>query len=87
MGEEGSPHSYQECGQEEYFDQGSCFIGEDTKALNKKGRDDLNDLYINNQKFRDEVVNLIGDKTGLNNEKNLDKRYEYITLNKQGMEV
>ena len=80
MGEDTSPPSYQECEQEEYID-------EETEALNKKGRDDLNDLYINNQKFRDEVINLVGDKTVLGNEKILDKRYKYNTLNKLGLEV
>ena len=46
------------------------------QAINKKGRDDFKDLYENNQKFRDEVVHLVGDKTGLGNEKMLDKRYK-----------
>ena len=66
--EDGSPPSYQDCEQEEYIDQGSCIIDEETEALNKKGRDDLNDLYINNQKFRDEVLIFVGNKTGLGNE-------------------
>ena len=47
-----SPPSYQECEQEEKIDQGSCFIDEETEAPNKKGRDEINDQYICNQKFR-----------------------------------
>ena len=43
--------------QEEYIDQGIClrnqgrspFVDEDSEALNEKGRDDLKDLYKNNQ--------------------------------------
>ena len=58
-----------------------------TGTLNKKCRDDLNDLYKNNQKFRDEIINFVGDKTGLSNEKILDKRFKYNTLNKLGMET
>ena len=71
-GEVGSPSSNQEYDeerasslysntnqQEEYFD-------EETEALNKKGRDDLKDLK-NSQKFRDEVINVVGDTTGLDN--------------------
>ena len=63
------------------------YIDEETEALNKKGEDDLKDLYKNNQKFRDDVINFIGDETGLGNEKILDKRYKYNTINKLGKEV
>ena len=66
--------------QEEYID-------EETEALNEKGRDDLKDLYKNKQKLRDEVPNFLEDKTGLGNEKILDKRYKYNTLNKLGMGI
>ena len=83
------------CQQEEYIDQGSClrnqgwspFVDEDREALNEKGRDDLKDLYTNNQNFRDEVINFVGDKTGLGNQKILDKRYKNNTLNKLRMEI
>ena len=73
--------------QEKYIDQGSCFIDEETEALNKKGRDDLNDLHKNNQKFRDEFIYFIGDETDLSNEKMLDKRYKHNTLKKLGIET
>ena len=51
-----------------------------TEALNKKGRDDFEDLYKNNQNFRDEVINFVGDKTGLGNEKISDKDINIILL-------
>ena len=63
------------------------YIDEETQALSEKGRDDLKDLYKNNQKFREEVINIVGDKTGLGNDQILDKRYKYNTLIKLGMEV
>ena len=66
--------------QEEYID-------EETEALNEEGRDDLDALYKNNQKFKDKVIYFVGDKTGLGNEKISDKKYKYKTLNKAGMEV
>ena len=52
----------QELIQEEYID-------EQTEALNEKGRDDLNSLYMNNQKFK-EIINFVGDKAGLSNKPN-----------------
>ena len=42
---------------------------EETGTLNKKALDDLNDLYKNNQKFRDEIINFVGGNAGLSNEK------------------
>ena len=92
-GEDGSPPSYQEYEQ----DRASALnnntrqleenIDEETEALNKKGRDDLNDLYKNNQKFKDEVINFIRDETELSNEKILDKRFIYNTVNRLGKET
>ena len=40
-----------------------------TGTLNKRGRDDLTNPNKNNQKFRDEIISFVGDKTGLSNEK------------------
>ena len=57
-----------------------------TGTLNKKCRDDLNDLFKNNQKFRDEFINFVGDKAGLSNDQITDKRFKYNTLNKLGVE-
>ena len=75
LGEERSPTSYQEYEHEEYIYQGSCFIDEETEALNKRGRDNLNNLYNNNQKFKNENINFISDETELSNEKIVDKRF------------
>ena len=58
----------------------SEYMNEETVTLNKKGLDDLNDPYENNQNFRDEIINFVGDKAGLINEKILDKRLKYFTL-------
>ena len=63
------------------------YMDEETEALNKKGGDNLNDLYNNNQNFRDEIINFVGDKAELSNEKILDKRYKHNTLNKLRMET
>ena len=51
-------------------------IQEEIEALNEKGRDDLHDLYKNNRKFRDQIINFV-DKTGLGNERILDKTYKF----------
>ena len=45
-----------------------------TSTLNKECRDDLIDLCKNIQKIRDEIMNFVGDKTGLSKEKILDKK-------------
>ena len=63
------------------------YMNKKTGTLNKRGRDDLTDLYINNQKFRDGIINFVGDKTRLINEMILDKRFNYNTPNKLGMET
>ena len=43
------------------------YINKETGALNKKGRAHLNNLYMNNQKFKD-IINFVGDKAKLSNE-------------------
>ena len=74
-GEDGSPPSYQECEQDRASflysntNQQEEYIDEEAEALNKKGRDVLKDLCKNNQNFRDEVINFVGDKKGLDSEK------------------
>ena len=35
------------------------FIDEETGILNKEGRNNLNRLYVNNEKFRDEIINFV----------------------------
>ena len=62
------------------------YINNKTGTLNKKGRDDLNNLYKNNQRFRDNIINFGGDKAGLSNDQIIDKRYKYKTLNTLGKE-
>ena len=68
-GEDGSPPSYQEYEQDRasspYINtrQLEEYIDEETENLNEKGRDDLKDLYKNDQKYKDEIINFIGDET------------------------
>ena len=96
----GSPISYQEYGEASampheqdslssksiQLDEYEC-TDEDTEALNKRGRDNLNNLYINIQNIKDEIINFISDETELSNEKIVDIRYKFNTLNKLGMEI
>ena len=70
-----------------YWAKQEEYIDEETEALNEKGRGDLSELYKNNQKFRDEIINFVGDKAELSNEKILDERYKHNTLYKLGMET
>ena len=35
------------------------YMNKKTKTFNKKGRDDLIDLYKKNEKFRDEIINFV----------------------------
>ena len=63
------------------------YMNEETGTLNKKGLEDLNDLYKNIKKFRDEIINFVGDKAGLSSERVLDKRFNNNTLNKLGKEI
>ena len=48
----------------------------ETKTLNRKGISDLIDLYKSNQKFRDEIIDLVEDKTELSIDQILDKRFK-----------
>ena len=65
--------------QEEYID-------EETKILNRKGMTVLIDLYKNNKKFKDEVIDFIRDKTELGVDKILDKGFKYNSLDNLGRE-
>ena len=73
------------------------YMNKKTKTFNKKGRDDLIDLYKKNEKIRDEIINFVGDRAGLSidpalsptildksNDEILDKRYNYSTPNALG---
>ena len=57
-----------------------------TGTLNKRSRDDSNNLYKNTQKFRYKNIDFVGDKAGLSNDQIIDKRYKNITLNMLGNE-
>ena len=71
---------------EEYIDQGSPFVDEETKSLNRRGIAVLSDLYKNIQTFKDEIIDFIRDKTELGVDLILDKRFKYNTLNNLGRE-
>ena len=60
------------------------FIDEETGILNKEGQKNLNGLYVNNEKFRDEIINFVKNKMQLDLEAILDRRYKTNTLNLMG---
>ena len=53
-------------------------------TLNRKGQKYLNKLYVNNKEFREEIVNFFRDKTDLDLEVILDRRYKTNTLKTLG---
>ena len=57
-----------------------------TGTSNKKGRDDLNIPFKYNKKFRDEIINFVGNNAGLSNDQIIDKKYKFNTLNTLGEE-
>ena len=65
--------------QEEYID-------EEMGTLNRKGQKYVNRLYVNNEEFREEIVNFVRDKTELDLEVILDRRYKTNELNTLGKE-
>ena len=49
--------------QSSYNDQCNCdFVNEEMGILNRKGGKFLNKLYINNEEFREEIINIVKDK-------------------------
>ena len=49
--------------QRSYTDQCNCdFVNEEMGILNRKGGRFLNKPYINNEEFREEIINLVKDK-------------------------
>ena len=83
----------------EYIDQRSCYTDSETLAkpnlrssythkytgiLNKEGRENLNSLYVNNEEFRNEIINYVKNKMQLNLEAILDKRCKTNILNTLG---
>ena len=68
--------------QEEYINKCNCdFVNEEVGILNRKGGKFLNKLYINNEEFREEIINFVKDKKELDLELMLDKRCKTNTLN------
>ena len=80
-------------------DQRSCYTDSETLAkpnlrssythkytgiLNKEGRENLNSLYVNNEEFRNEIINYVKNKMQLNLEAILDKRCKTNILNTLG---
>ena len=59
-------------------------INEATGNLSKEGQNNLNRLYVNNEKFRDEIINFVKNKMQLDLEAILDRRYKTNTLNLMG---
>ena len=71
--------------QEEYINQCNYDFGnEEMGILNRKGGRFLNKLYINNEEFREEIINFVKDKKELDLELILDKRCTTNTLNTLG---
>ena len=68
-----------------YTDQCNCdFVNEEMGILNRKGGKYLNKLYINNEEFREEIINFVRDKKELDLDLILDKRCKTNTLNTLG---
>ena len=71
--------------QEEYINKCNCdFVNEEMGILNRKVGRFLNKLYINNEEFREEIINLVKDKKELDLNLILDKRCKTNTLNTLG---
>ena len=68
--------------QNSYTDQCNCdFVNEEMGILNRKGGKFLNKLYINNEEFREEIINFFKDKKEIDLDLILDKRCKTNTLN------
>ena len=67
-----------------YTDQRSSYTHKYTGILNKEGRENLNSLYVNNEEFRNEIINYVKNKMQLNLEAILDKRCKTNILNTLG---
>ena len=68
-----------------YTDQCSYdFVNEEMGILNRKGGKFLNKLYINNEEFREEIINFVKDKKELDLDLIIDKRCKTNTLNSLG---
>ena len=71
--------------QSSYTDQFNCdFVNEEMAFLNRKRGRFLNKLYINNEEFREEIINFVKVKIELDLDLILDKRCKTNTLNTLG---
>ena len=57
------------------------YINEENGILNRRGGKYLSNLYVNNEEFRNEIINFVRDKAGLDLEVILDRRYKTNMLN------
>ena len=64
--------------------QRSSYTHKYTGILNKEGRENLNSLYVNNEEFRNEIINYVKNKVQLNLEAILDKGCKTNILNTLG---
>ena len=64
--------------------QRSSYTQKYTGILNEEGRENLNSLYVNNEEFRNEIINYVKSKMQLNLEAILDKRCKTNILNTLG---
>ena len=60
------------------------FVNEEMGVLNRKGGRFLNKLYIDNEEFREEIINFVKDKKELDLDLILHKRCKTNTLNTLG---
>ena len=68
-----------------FHDQCNCeFVNDEMGILNRKGGRLLNKLYINNEEFREEIINFVKDKKELDLDLILDKRCKTNTFNTLG---
>ena len=71
--------------QSSFTDQCNCeFVNEEMGILNRKGGRFLKKLYINNEDFREEIINFVNDKKELDLDLILDKRSKTNTFNTFG---
>ena len=60
------------------------YINDEDGTLNREGQKYLNRLFEINEEFRDEIINFVRDKTELDLDMILDKRYKTNMLNMTG---
>ena len=63
------------------------YIDEEDGTLNRKGQKILNRLHEKNEKFRDGIINFVRNKTALDLEVILDRKYKTNMLNMTGKNI